>query len=74
MATVPLATYLLTRIHQLGIRHIQGELPLCNSLTIYLGVPGDMNLRFLDYIEEMEEIQWGLNGILVRINGSGQCK
>lgn len=25
MATVPLATYLLKRIHQLGITHIQGD-------------------------------------------------
>jgi len=63
MATVPLATYLLKRIHQLGIGHIQGRRLFSrnvgNIADPAIGVPGDMNLRFLDYIEEMPEIQWG---------------
>ena len=53
MPTIPLATYLLKRIHQLGITHIQG-----NSRS-RLNSFGDMNLRFLDFIEEMAEITWG---------------
>ena len=28
-------------------------------LRVKIGVPGDMNLRFLDFIEEMPEIIWG---------------
>jgi TPP-dependent 2-oxoacid decarboxylase len=60
MATVPLATYILKRIHQLGVSHIQGLIFCCSLLTL-LGVPGDMNLYFLDYIEEMPEITWGLS-------------
>jgi TPP-dependent 2-oxoacid decarboxylase len=46
MSSVPIATYLLKRIHQLGVQHIQG-------------VPGDMNLQFLDYVEDMPELTWG---------------
>lgn len=60
MATVPLATYLLKRIHQLGITTIQGTLLHLHFLLIVTGVPGDMNLQFLDYIEDMPEITWGL--------------
>jgi TPP-dependent 2-oxoacid decarboxylase len=60
MPTVPLATYLLKRIHQLGITHVQGNQGLgLTPPTNKLGVPGDMNLRFLDFVEEAPEITWG---------------
>ena len=61
MPTIPLATYLLKRIHQLGITHIQGNSrSRLNPFGLErIGVPGDMNLRFLDFIEEMAEITWG---------------
>jgi len=28
-------------------------------LTGWIGVPGDMNLHFLDYLEDTPEITWG---------------
>ena len=63
MATVPIATYLLTRIRQLGVTHIQGtnfRLNLSGKmLKGMVGVPGDMNLHFLDYVEDTPEIIWG---------------
>ncbi|KAI5281230.1 Pyruvate decarboxylase 1, partial [Ascosphaera aggregata] len=41
---VHLATYLLRRLHEVGVRSIHG-------------LPGDYNLRFLDYLEE-ENLKW----------------
>jgi len=63
MATVPIATYLLKRIHQLGVTHVQGTISRLHLwgkvLTGWVGVPGDMNLHFLDYLEDIPEITWG---------------
>ncbi|KIM89288.1 hypothetical protein PILCRDRAFT_219466 [Piloderma croceum F 1598] len=41
--TIP--NYLLTRLEQLGVKHM-------------FGVPGDFNLRFLDYVEDFPTIEW----------------
>lgn len=45
MATIPLGKYLWERIHQAGVNHI-------------FGVPGDFNLTLLDYIYEVEGLEW----------------
>ncbi|KAK4554952.1 hypothetical protein LTR86_008100 [Recurvomyces mirabilis] len=45
MATIPLGLYLWKRIHQCGINHI-------------FGVPGDFNLTLLDYIYDVEGLEW----------------
>ena len=43
--TVPLGRYLFERIRQLGVKSI-------------IGVPGDMNLELLDYIDEVDGMSW----------------
>ncbi|KAI9715634.1 MAG: hypothetical protein M1828_000777 [Chrysothrix sp. TS-e1954] len=45
MSTIPLALYLWRRIRQVGIQSI-------------MGVPGDFNLNFLDYIYDVEGLKW----------------
>ncbi|KAF2091833.1 pyruvate decarboxylase [Saccharata proteae CBS 121410] len=45
MSTIPLGRYLWERIHQIGVRNI-------------LGVPGDFNLNFLDYIYDVPGLRW----------------
>ncbi|KAF2176147.1 pyruvate decarboxylase [Zopfia rhizophila CBS 207.26] len=42
---IPLSLYLWKRIRQLGARSV-------------MGVPGDMNLELLDYIDQVEELSW----------------
>ncbi|KAL3458089.1 thiamine diphosphate-binding protein [Aspergillus heterothallicus] len=42
---IPLAAYLWRRIRQLGVQSV-------------MGVPGDMNLELLDYIDDVEELSW----------------
>ena len=37
--------YLLTRLQELGVRHL-------------FGVPGDYNLGFLDHVERTEGLEW----------------
>jgi TPP-dependent 2-oxoacid decarboxylase len=64
MATVPIATYILKRITQLGVGHIQGtplsrQIAQSRGIDDGVGVPGDMNLLFLDYIEDAPEVTWG---------------
>ncbi|RDW86629.1 uncharacterized protein DSM5745_03271 [Aspergillus mulundensis] len=44
-STMPLAAYLWQRIRQLGVQSI-------------MGVPGDMNLELLDYIDQVEGLSW----------------
>ncbi|KAL4901260.1 thiamine diphosphate-binding protein [Aspergillus multicolor] len=43
--TIPLAAYLWQRIRQLGVQSV-------------MGVPGDMNLELLDYIDGVEGLSW----------------
>ncbi|OJD32066.1 pyruvate decarboxylase [Diplodia corticola] len=45
MSTITLGRYLWERLHQVGVDTI-------------LGVPGDFNLQFLDYIYEVEGLRW----------------
>ncbi|KAF9636700.1 Thiamine pyrophosphate enzyme TPP-binding protein [Lasiodiplodia theobromae] len=45
MSTITLGRYLWERLHQVGVNTI-------------LGVPGDFNLQFLDYIYEVEGLRW----------------
>lgn len=45
MSTITLGRYLWERIHQVGVDTI-------------LGVPGDFNLDFLDYIYEVQGLRW----------------
>jgi pyruvate decarboxylase len=42
---ISIGDYLLTRLEQLGVRHI-------------FGVPGDFNLGFLDFVEDHPTIKW----------------
>lgn len=42
---ITISNYLLTRLQQLGVKHM-------------FGVPGDFNLRFLDYVEDFPTIEW----------------
>jgi pyruvate decarboxylase len=42
---ITISNYLLTRLEQLGVKHM-------------FGVPGDFNLRFLDYVEDFPTINW----------------
>ncbi|KAL2845021.1 thiamine diphosphate-binding protein [Aspergillus pseudoustus] len=44
-ATMPLAAYLWRRIRQLGVQSV-------------MGVPGDMNLELLDYIDQVDGLTW----------------
>ncbi|KAJ0422897.1 thiamine diphosphate-binding protein [Aspergillus carlsbadensis] len=44
-STIPLAGYLWQRIRQLGVQCV-------------MGVPGDMNLELLDYIDGVEGLSW----------------
>ncbi|CAN6628255.1 pyruvate decarboxylase isozyme 1 [Trichomonascus vanleenenianus] len=44
-ATTALATYLFTRLHQLGVKNV-------------LGVPGDFNLLLLDFVEAFDGLNW----------------
>ncbi|QPG76285.1 hypothetical protein FOA43_003671 [Brettanomyces nanus] len=48
MSTITLATYIFTRLKQVGVD------------TIF-GVPGDFNLSFLDYIDEVDGLRWAGN-------------
>ncbi|KAL2808449.1 thiamine diphosphate-binding protein [Aspergillus granulosus] len=43
--TLPLAAYLWRRIRQLGVQSV-------------MGVPGDMNLELLDYIDQVDGLSW----------------
>ncbi|GAA4999349.1 thiamine pyrophosphate-binding protein [Actinopolymorpha pittospori] len=45
MAVCRVGDYLLSRLREVGIRHV-------------LGVPGDYQLEFLDQIEAMDGIEW----------------
>jgi pyruvate decarboxylase len=45
MATVPLGRYIWQRIHECGVNHI-------------FGVPGDFNLTLLDYIYDVDGLEW----------------
>ncbi|KAH8803608.1 hypothetical protein F5884DRAFT_861927 [Xylogone sp. PMI_703] len=42
----PIGYFLWQRIRQLGVKHI-------------LGVPGDMNLELLGYIDDVDGLDWG---------------
>ncbi|KAL3487601.1 thiamine diphosphate-binding protein [Aspergillus germanicus] len=44
-STMPLAAYLWQRIRQLGVKSV-------------MGVPGDMNLELLDYIDGVDGLSW----------------
>jgi TPP-dependent 2-oxoacid decarboxylase len=44
-ASFTVAEYILHRLAEVGVRHL-------------FGVPGDFNLRFLDYVIEHERITW----------------
>ncbi|KAL2853194.1 thiamine diphosphate-binding protein [Aspergillus pseudodeflectus] len=44
-STMPLAAYLWRRIRQLGVQSV-------------MGVPGDMNLELLDYIDSVDGLSW----------------
>ncbi|VUG17546.1 PDC6 [Brettanomyces bruxellensis] len=48
MATISLATYIFTRLKQIGVD------------TVF-GVPGDFNLAFLDHIDEVPNLRWAGN-------------
>lgn len=45
MPTIPLGDYLFQRLRQLGVQHI-------------FGVPGDFNLKLLDYIDDVDGLDW----------------
>lgn len=48
MSTIPLATYIFTRLKQIG----------CDTV---FGVPGDFNLAFLDHVEDVKGLRWAGN-------------
>ena len=48
MATISLATYIFSRLKQIGVD------------TVF-GVPGDFNLAFLDHIDEVPNLRWAGN-------------
>lgn len=45
------------RIAQLGVKNI-------------IGVPGDMNLELLDYIDEINEMSWGMPSMSLNLLNS----
>ncbi|KAL4805382.1 pyruvate decarboxylase [Aspergillus unguis] len=62
-STVPIARYLWQRIRQLGVQSI-------------MGVPGDMNLELLDYIDDVDGLRWvgNANELNAAYAADGYCR
>ncbi|KAL3477418.1 pyruvate decarboxylase [Aspergillus californicus] len=61
--SIPLALYLWRRIRQLGVQSV-------------MGVPGDMNLELLDYIDNVEGLNWvgNANELNAAYAADGYCR